>query len=178
MTTKEKLQKIHNLNTVIKFEDYPEFKPDFTPIEMFWLGIFGGNYYQINNFKKYSNKFLAEINSNNNDLWFDFYKKLFNKSYNVETNLFQVKCGSSYEQWIDRGWIFEIDPNGWVEWYVNFYYGRRDKCDKEQIKRWKSFKARHSGMLLAKCTPKEIDKCLKTRQNLLQWAVDSTKLHL
>lgn len=30
----------------LKFEDYPEFKPNLTPRQMFLLGAFGGNYWR------------------------------------------------------------------------------------------------------------------------------------
>lgn len=184
MTVKEKLQRVHDRNTKIIFDDFPNFKPDFTPIEMFWLGIFEGNY-----IKEYVEtpqffKFLDNINeeaksadlSEDWKLWMSTYFKVWNPEPNKNINLFGVSCGSTLEQWQERGWIFDVDVNGWVEWYINFYYGRRNPCDARQIVRWKSFKARHGGMLRAKCDPSELDKCLKTRQNLLQWAIDSTKI--
>jgi hypothetical protein len=168
-----KLNKAQSYDKVKKFEDYPDFKPDFTPKQMFYLGIFGGSYFsskhKLEGFATLqSNKFLEDVNSElDKNLFFYFDSHLYRIISDTKVNLFQVDCGSTLEQWQERGWIFEIDPYGWVQWYINFYYGRRDECDAKQIARWKSFKARHSGMLLSKCKPNELTKCLKTRQNLL-----------
>ena len=155
------------------------FKPDFTPIEMFYLGIFEGNYFKIKNTQpkcEYLQRFLDDI-ENQKELHFKFEDNLHNSNPNIKNNLFEVMCGSTLQQWLDKDWIMKDDPNGWVEWYVKFYYGRRQNyVDNKQIGRWLSFKARHSGMLLKWCKPEELDKCAKTRQNLLHWAIDSTKI--
>jgi hypothetical protein len=42
-------------------------------------------------------------------------------------------------EWENSGWIDKQDPYGWVEWYCNFYAGRRTSDDERQIKRWLSF---------------------------------------
>ncbi len=193
MTVLEKLQECDNINPIV-FNDYKDFKPDFTPVQMGWLGVFKGGYFSVSLIEEHKAKkandinngsyeylnylefnFPDEINESKN-MFFGFHNNLHNKNNDKSINLFGVDCGSSYMQWIDRNWIFKIDPYGWYNWYINFYYGRRDKCDATQIARWKSFKARHSGMLKSRCKPNEIDKCLKTRQNLLHWAIDSTKI--
>ena len=44
--------------------------------------------------------------------------------------------GSSLEMWEEKNWITSTDPYGWVQWYCNFYNGRRTKDDERQIKRW------------------------------------------
>lgn len=194
MNTEKKLLQCANdyeLNKTLVFQDYPEFKPDFTPIQMAWLGVFKGSYFNSKLHgleKQFENNlesichlvdmtFFTDINHSKLDIYFShFQSKLFANKSEININLFKVDCGSDYYQWLSKGWIFNIDPFGWWNWYINFYYGRRHSCDKTQIKRWSSFKARHSGMLLARCKPDEINKCLKTRQNLLHWAIDSTRL--
>lgn len=164
---------------MIKFVNYPEFNPNYTPAEMTALGVFGGNYFAKEHYNKNYDfpvkKFIIDLSKKleySNDIAY-----LLCSAYDKNKNHFKVQCGSSLEQWQDRDWIFERDPYGWYEWYIKFYYGIRDKkIDLIQINRWISFKARHGGMLKSHCRPNEINKSLKTRQNLLHWAIDSTKI--
>ena len=37
--------------------------------------------------------------------------------------------------WETSGWIKDIDPYGWFQWYCRFYLGRRCSDDERQIKR-------------------------------------------
>lgn len=155
-------------------KDYPEFKPDYSPVEMFREGIFGGNYFQPSIPKKWKShvpeEFIQEFEE------FEIDNLLKNSHYIIQINRWRVECGSSYEEWVSNGWIKEQDPYGWVNWYINFYYGRRSEDDSRQIGRWFSFKGRHIGTLKRSAKPDEISKGLKTRQNLLHWAVNSTKV--
>lgn len=166
----------------IIFENEPRFAPDYSPAQMIVLGVFGGNYFAYEHYKEdysiESNiglKLIEDIfeihNIDKNILQYSLFSK-----YNVNKNYFKVKCGSELWQWLDRGWIFEEDPYGWFEWYIKFYYGRRSYMDRTQINRWLNFKSRHSGMLKSHCQSHEVKKSLKTRQNLLHWAIDSTKV--
>jgi len=163
----------------IKFENYPNFKPDYSPVEMATLGVFGGSYFSRHHYSEsydYNQikKLVLNINKSTNK---DFNQMLSKRIYEEKLNYFKVKCGSSLEDWQNRGWLFEEDKYGWYEWFIKFYYGRRiPKIDNIQIKRWLSFKSRHGGMLKTHCKPSEIKKSLKTRQNLLHWAIDSTKI--
>ena len=57
--------------------------------------------------------------------------------YNKSINLYNVKVGSTLEQWEDSGWIDASAPYGWMQWYSNFFIGERSDDDDRQIKRWK-----------------------------------------
>lgn len=125
----------------IKFEDYPDFRPNLTPREIFLLGSFGGTYWRPiksaitgknhkNRHKKYPKSWWQNIN--NKYLTTDYTK------YDKKLNKYGVKVGSTLEFWEDKGWITKRDPYGWIEWYCNFYNGRRSKDDEWQIKRWKN----------------------------------------
>ena len=148
--------------------EYPQFKPDYTPVEMARVGIFKGAYFNV-----------PQLSIGNADLEIEFlnsfsakvFEDLLYSNPNVRKNLYGVDCGMSYEEWLDRGWINDIDPYGWYNWYINFYYGRRCSDDSRQIGRWCSFVARHGGMLKYQCSIKnrpitDTSIGLKTRQNL------------
>ena len=86
---------------------------------------------------------------------------------------------------MSKGWIDEeIDPRGWIQWYCNFYNGRRTIDDKRQIKRWKNFASKSSGRfriryqnLITKEKSNKIDFHPVLQQNLLEWGVDSRKMN-
>ena len=37
--------------------------------------------------------------------------------YNVSVNKYGVKCGTLLRFWENKGWINEIEPYGWLQWY-------------------------------------------------------------
>lgn len=142
----------------IRFNDHPEFSPSYSPAQMFRMGIFGGCYFQLET--TLPEEFLKEISvllpqSGKPDRSKNFYK---------------IIGGASLEWWQAQGLIHPDDPNGWVEWYVKFYYGRRHADDRRQIKRYRSFVTRHMGML--RSYQRAGKDSIKTKQNLLQWAWD------
>ena len=164
------------------FSDYPEFKPNLTPKEIFQMGSFGGTYYRpiystINN-RKYTGAH-KEFEKHG---WFD--------GLNIETqvassicrpklNKYGVKAGSSLLAWEKSGWINPIDPYGWFQWYCRFYLGRRCKDDERQIDRWNKYAGEESGRYRRRL----INMCIKEgkkyndysvspviRQGLQHWA--------
>jgi hypothetical protein len=59
--------------------------------------------------------------------------------YDNTINRYKVSVGTTYEYWMKKNWIREdIDPYGWIEWYCNFWSGRRSDDDNRQIQRWKN----------------------------------------
>lgn len=165
------------MNSKIIFDDYPDFRPNLTPKDMFEIGIMGGSY-----FRKIKSPDTNKTYKNHH-LKFNFLKnipeyKLSNQEYNKDINKYKVNVGSSYEFWIEKKWINEkYDPYGWIEWYCNFYNKRRTEDDVRQIKRWKNiagnngrFKKQLDNMILHnKDSP-------KIRQTLLHWGVDYDKI--
>ena len=125
-------------NGTLVFYDYPAFRPNLTPREIFSQGAFGGTYWQPihsrvtgldyeNIHKRYP--FLVGINES----------LLCSTVYDVSKNKYKVHSGTSLEYWESKGWIKAQDPYGWVQWYCEFYAGRRSPDDERQIKRWLAF---------------------------------------
>ena len=170
------------------FEDFPQFKPNLTPKEIFSRGSFGGTYWRpifskVTG-KTYKNRHLLypkEWWENIND---DY---LTQSEYNKSINTYGVKVGSSLEEWETKGWIKEQDPYGWVEWYCNFFIGRRCEDDLRQIKRWQRlagekgrFKRRLISLIKSKkSTHDDISISPKIRQTLQHWAyeIKSSDIH-
>lgn len=166
----------------IIFTDYPDFRPNITPAEMFKAGVFGGTYWRPiyssivgKNFKNAHKEFryLSGISE----------EYLSSKECNVKLNKYKVKSGSSLKDWEDKKWIKAQDPYGWVQWYCRFYSGRRSPDDERQIKRWKSFagengrfRKRLINMIFKKNTNyNDYSVSPVIRQGLLQWGYELTK---
>ena len=74
---------------------------------------------------------------------------------------------ASMKEWPEH-WINKQDPLGWLQWYDRYSGGRRTDDDERQIKRWKSFKARHLAQYLKKPTPRRAAA-------LRNWGIDVEK---
>jgi hypothetical protein len=140
-----------------------EFKPSLTPKQMLSLGVFGGKY--MTDCRKEFPK--------------DWYKKakLSPEFHDPEINFFKINASQPLSVWRKNGWIFSEDPRGWFQWYCRYFMGRRiPNEDSRQIKRWKSFVARHIGALKKGCKKGDLTCRRKERQALLHWAIDSRKI--
>ena len=152
------------------------FTPNKTPVEIISEGAFGGTYFR-------------DIYSGVNGKWYrnswkefdfskDIDKKLFASTYyDVNANKYGVKCGTSLRFWENKGWIKDIDPYGWFQWYCRYYYGRRSSDDGRQIKRWNGsinrFKNNLVDMIKNKGTKFDDFSVLpKIRQILLHWGYE------
>lgn len=147
----------------ISFKDRDDFKPDYTPEQMFKKGMMGGWYFR----DIYSSVIKKDIK----DAWkeFDFLKNIPKKNYcldkyDTDINVYKIKCGTSLEYWESKGWIHAEDPYGWIQWYCRFYAGRRIPDDDRQIKRFNGIKSRFG---------KREPKGPRMKQTLLHWAIKS-----
>jgi len=167
-----------NSDGKFQFDDFPLFKPNLSPKEMFEQGCFGGAYWK----PIYSK--LVGTNLSNQHSEFQVYfsdideKMLSSSVFDKMKNKYQVKSGTTLELWEAKDWIHPVDPYGWVQWYCRFFSGRRCKDDERQIKRWCNFagsKGRFRRQLITKIINKNTtfnDNSVSPviRQGLHQWA--------
>jgi hypothetical protein len=136
-----------------------EFKPELTPKQMLWLGVFGGKY--MTDCRK---EFPAD--------WFK-KAKLCPEHHDPELNYFGVNASKPLWYWRKKGWIYPDDPRGWFQWYCRYYMGRRlGEEDHRQIARWKAIK-RHIAQIYKHCNAGDMECRPKQRQAVLHWAYDS-----
>ena len=68
--------------------------------------------------------------------------------YNVSVNKYGGKCATFFRFWENKGWINEIDPYGWFQWYFRYWLGRRSEDEERQINRWSKIANRIRGQLV------------------------------
>lgn len=153
------------------------FTPDLSPAAMLAAGVFEGAY-----LNDATGEFPRE--------WFALAHaagRLAVAAHRDATrfNAFGVKARMPLSAWRAAGWVpggrgppparhalladpqRNPDERGWFQWYARYWLGRRlPELDAVQIKRWRSFKARHKGALA-----KASGAAPKQRQALLQWAI-------
>ena len=100
--------------------------------------------------------------------------------YDASVDKYGVKCGASLRFWQSNGWINEIDPYGWFQWYFRYWLRRRSKDDERQTKRWKGIVSRFRGKLvkMIKDAGSKFDDSSispKIRQILLHWGYELTE---
>lgn len=123
----------------IHFVDYPEFRPNLTPSDIFRLGSFGGTYwrpiYSAITRKRYRNVHRKYPKT----WWKHIPDEMMTRSwedYDKTINRYGVSVGTTLEYWESKKWITEYHPYGWVQWYCDFYMGHRCEDDARQISRW------------------------------------------
>lgn len=139
-----------------------EFPAYYNPKEMLIMGVFEG---------KYCNDCILEFPRE----WFEAAIKagsLSPEGADSNLNYWGIKSRMSLQEWIDKGWILDDDPDprGWFQWYMRYWLGRRSVEDERQIKRWNQIK-RHQAQV-KKHSKGRLDERPKQRQTLLQWSYD------
>jgi len=183
---KRKNKTIRNRNKKIYFSDYPDFKPNLTPKEIFELGSFGGTYWRPIKSKFFKNT-LRNRHKRYPRYWWNKLPDdwLFTpyKEYDKSINKYGVKVGTTLKFWESKGWINKSHPYGWVDWYCDFYEGKRSEDDERQIKRWKGVAGingrfmKHLVTLILKKNKKwnDISVSPKIRQTLQHWGYKLTR---
>lgn len=174
-------------NSSIK-ELMKDFHPNRTPEEILRAGSFGGTYYRtivsgVTNVRYTTKSVLADSVDPSWIEGLDAKAMLTAQTYNAKINKYGVKCGGSLGMWESSGWITELDPYGWFQWYCRFYQGRRCEDDARQISRWcKSagpkgrFRSQLCNkILVANTTPTDVKISPVIRQTLLHWGLEITE---
>ena len=123
----------------IVFKDYPEFKPNLTPKEVFQLGSFGGTYWRPIYSSVTEKKYKDQHKKYPSDWWKGIPEKNLTNdydNYDTKINKYKVKVGTTLEFWEEKNWIHKQNPYGWMQWYCDFYIGERGTDDERQIDRW------------------------------------------
>ena len=123
----------------LKFDDFPEFKPNLSPKQVLQLGSFGGTYFRPIESGVTGESYGAEVWKELPGDWLeglDVERQVASPEYDKEVNRYRVRSGASLEEWEDKGWIVVQDPYGWFQWYCRFYQGRRTEDDQRQVGRW------------------------------------------
>lgn len=143
------------------FPDYPEFKPNMTPKEIIQAGSFGGTYFRPI-YSTITGTRYADVWQEFPDEWFEnltISRAVARVTYDDNVNTYAVNCGQSLEAWEQSGWITEVDPYGWFQWYCRFYLGRRCSDDARQISRGLGVigsKGRWRNNLINKCLRSQV----------------------
>ncbi len=138
----------------------PDFTPDLTPQQMLELGVFGGAYFGPADREEFPKEWFADA-------------RLSERGPDPDCNYFDVMASQSLQVWQRKGWINEVDPLGWFQWYCRYVMGRRiAQEDQRQIKRWKAMR-RHVSQVKNACHPGDATCHTHQRQALLHWAYDS-----
>jgi len=142
---------------------HEQFGPSYSPMQMIEKGVFMDCHYNV------------AIEGMSKD-WYK-HPKVYPRSKEPDEtkNFYGVKSRQSLSVWKENGWTTKHSPLGWWQWYCLYFQGRRlEKEDEWQIKRWRSFVARHQGQINSNCTLGDKSCRPKQRQGLLQWGWDSS----
>jgi hypothetical protein len=93
----------------LRFTEYPQFIPHYTPNEMLQLGVFSGNYF-------YSTVRRSVVNQ---DLFKGLDMTKFRGPEDEETNYFEIESAKTFKTHL--GALAQY-PGGWFTWYCKFYY--------------------------------------------------------
>ena len=163
------------------FPSHPSFTPNLSPAEVLRAGAFGGSYFRP---IASSVRALVLLDAARElpPAWLEGGIKCEGTVYNPSLNKYGVKCGADLAEWEGSGWVTEIDPFGWFQWFCRFFAGRRCWDDDRQISRWEKVcggKGRWRNNLIAKCVAAgaafdDASVSPVVRQTLLHWGYELT----
>ena len=143
-----------------------------TPFEVIKEDAFGGTYFR-------------DIYPGVKKSWKEFEQlknidQMYYCSRYVSVNKYGVECGTSLRFWENKGWVNEIDPYGWFQWYLRYLLGRRPTDDERQVDRWKRILSRFGGKLVKMikevgCKFDDYSISTKIRQIMLHWDYELTE---
>lgn len=175
-----------NSNGEFMFPDYPDFRPNLSPREIFKLKSFGRTYWRPiyskvtkTHYKNRHKRYPASWWKGIPDDWLTCNWEDYDKDFNN----YGVKVGTTLEFWESKKWITRYHPYGWCEWWCDFFMGNRCPDDQRQIDRWiktagpnSRFRKRLINMIKdKKTTYNDYTVSPAIRQTLQHWAYKLTK---
>ena len=174
-----------NSNGEYIFSDYPEFKPNLSPKNIFQSGSFGGTYWRPIKSNITGKKYKNQHEKYPTDWWEGLTENELTRAwedYDKKINKYGVKVGSTLDDWEEKNWITKYHPYGWMQWYCDFFIGKRCSDDERQIARWLGLAGKKGRfrkwlvtLILKKGNWNDIDISPKIRQTLQHWAYKLTK---
>tara|TARA_B100000073_G_C23736529_1_gene572389 strand:- start:1520 stop:2098 length:579 start_codon:yes stop_codon:yes gene_type:complete len=167
------------------FDDYPEFKPNLSPREVFLMGAFGGTYWRPI-FSGITNKFYKNQHKKYPESWWNGIpeERLTShlEQYNTTINSYKRKVGESLEFCETNGWATPQHPYGWFQWYCDFFSGERSQYDLKMVQRWVRNAGPRGGTRTWLITLirdnsgdyKDVTVGVNLRQSLLEWGYHLT----
>ena len=178
------LKKPKKRNGEIYFKDYPDFRPNLTPREIFKLGSFGGTYWRPIKSKFFDKELKNQHKKYPKSWWKGIPEENLSSSVcDIKKNKYKARVGTSLKFWEKKNWMRKSHPYGWVQWYCDFYLGKRSDDDERQIKRWLGLAGKNGRFrkylitLIKKKKADYNDESVspKIRQTLQHWAYKLTK---
>jgi hypothetical protein len=140
---------------------HERFTPDFSPMQMMRMGIFGDAYFgdALGAVRR------AMLPQNKPFTRGDKFFVNTRGAQCRQLNYFGKPASLTRQWWMDKHLIAIYDPLGWFEWYCWYWLGRRiARYDDWQVQRWLDFKARHLAQFYTTRAP-------GSAQALLHWAI-------
>ena len=184
--TKKNMNKPKKVDGNYTFKDFPNFKPNLSPRDIFKMGSFGGTYWRPIKSKFFNIKLKNKHKKYPKSWWKGIPETHFIKPFNDydnSINKYGVKVGTTLDFWESKEWINKLHPYGWVHWYCDFFMGKRCEDDERQVKRWEGVSGKRGRFMrflvtqILKNKTKWNDETIspKIRQTLQHWAYKLTK---
>ena len=103
-----------------------------TPVEIIREGAFGGKFFK-DIYSGIKGKWYKKSRKKLDQLKYIDQKFYCSDYYDVRANEYGIKRRTSLRLWEYMGWINEVDPYGWFQWYSRNWLVRRSEDDERQI---------------------------------------------
>ena len=103
-----------------------------TPVEIIREGAFGGTFFK-DIYSGVKGRWYKKSRKELDQLKYIDQKFYCSDYYDVSVSEYGIKRRTSLRFWEYMGWINEVDPYGWFQWYPRNWLVRRSEDDERQI---------------------------------------------